>query len=292
MFSRAINTDSHRSEASFTRLKRWRIADWLSNPVPSIKLATPVLLSHLLRGSAWLSLLHSKAILSLHQKLKFLPLLFFSFFKRNKGKYKPAISFTLLHPSHALLQEKSASWPLACSEMQRKTKALFWGPHCLEFFGGLAAGDCHPPFQIPLPLALGRQFASSYFPPPVYSLLSFFSSLPLNSSVRNTCQRCRSGHIVSYNRAVCKECRASGSAHALRLYSLGGCRVPVYYVYISHSWPLGPPVCSQPLWSPLILPCPSLLPYLLTHCFWAEVYHSSGSSLYHYEILIASPVPL
>lgn len=145
----------------------------------------------------------------------------------------------------------------------------------------------------PLFLWLGEAICIFLFSsPPVYSLLSFFSSLPLNSSVRNTCQRCRSGHIVSYNRAVCKECRASGSAHALRLYSLGGCRVPVYYVYISHSWPLGPPVCSQPLWSPLILPCPSLLPYLLTHCFWAEVYHSSGSSLYHYEILIASPVPL
>lgn len=238
------------------------------------------------------SRLHSKAILSFHQKLKFLPLLFFfSFFKRNKGKYKTAI--TLLHPSHALLQEKSDSWPLACSEMQRKTKALFFflGPHCLEFFRGLATVDCHLPFQTPLSLALGRQFASSYFPPIVYSLLSFFSSLPLDRSILNTCQKCRSGHVVSYNRTVCTEHRASGSAHALRLYSLGGCRVPVYYVYISHSWPLGPPVCSQPLWSPLILPCPSLLPYLLTHCFWAEVYHSSGSSLCHYEIFIASLCP-
>lgn len=237
------------------------------------------------------SRLHSKAILSFHQKLKFLPLLFFFHFSK---EIKVNINLQLPCSIHPMLsyRRKVIAGPWLVLKCRERLKHFFFlGPHCLEFFRGLTTGDCHLPFQTPLSLALGRQFASSYFPPIVYSLLSFFSSLPLDSSVLNTCQKCRSGHVVSYNRTVCTEHRASGSAHALRLYSLGGCRVPVYYVYISHSWPLGPPVCSQPLWSPLILPCPSLLPYLLTHCFWAEVYHSSGSSLCHYEIFIASLCP-
>lgn len=242
----------------------------------------PVLLGHLLRGSAWRSTLLSEAILSLHGNLKLLPpvspftVALFSFFKRNKGKRaKPAISFTLPHPPHALPWEKGAGWPLACPELQRKTKALFSDLSTLSPLGTWPSLTVTFLFKPPPSLGFGdsnlhwsRQPLwgqawkvtppSSYYPSLICSLLPFFLCFHLYNSILNTCQKCGSDHVISYNRGLGKEHRPLELTHALRLWSLGGCHVPIYYVYMSHTWPLGPAICTQLLWSPLILTCLSL----------------------------------